>query len=125
LKKRVWRAYAVVVYALSKGFQAVTELLAFGKEHVPFTAEEDNIVGESFKHAVGCDAGAKPGVCEVERWGLEVRIVEEFGEDCGEILVGTDAGGAALGAGLSVVCGWVEGDDAADLDDGVGAFGHD
>ena len=68
---------------------------------------------------VGRDAGAEPGVREVERGGLQVRVVEELCEDGGKLVVCTGAGLAALGACLRVV-GWrVEGDDAADADFGA------
>lgn len=116
----------VVMHAFAEVFlQAVAELFALGEQHVPFAAEEDDVVREGFEHAGGRDAGAEPGVREVEGRGLQVRVVEELSEDGGELLVRACAGCSALGSGLCVVGGRVEGDDAPDFEDCVGGFGHD
>lgn len=115
----------MVVHTLAELLERVAEALALGEQHVPLAAEEDDVVGQHVEHAFGRHAGAEPRVCEVQRGGLEVRVVEELSEDGGELLVGAHAGCAALGAGLRVVCWRVEGDYAADFDDGVVGFCHD
>lgn len=46
---------------------------------------------------------------EIEGGGLEVRVVEEAGEYCGEVLVGSDTRLSSLLAGDGIVGRWVEG----------------
>lgn len=113
----------VVVHTFAQAVdEAVAEALAFCEKHIPFTAEEDNVVWECGEHVVGRHAWAQPGMGKIERGRLQVGVVKQGGEDGGKLVICPRARGAALCAGLGVVCGRVEGYYASDLEDGGGTF---
>lgn len=64
-------------------------------------------------------------MCKIERRWLEIRVVEEIGEDSGEVLVNPRARLSALGAGLRIIGRWIEGYYAPNFEDSVGRLRHD
>ena len=116
----------MVMHTLSKVLlKLVPEPFTLGKQHIPFTAEHYDIVWQRFEHACWRLAGTQPGVREVEGGGLEVGVVEEFGEDGGEVLVCADASRSSLSTGDGVIGRWIERYYASNLYDSVISLCHD
>jgi len=96
--------------------QPIAQPLTLGQQHIPLAGKQDDVVGQRGQHVGGGDAGGQERVRLVQRRRLQVRLVEQLGEDGGELLVGAGARLAPLLARLRVVRRRVEGHQPAQLE---------